>query len=143
MSPSKPPQNVAPAHGWLSWFRACAPATGRLALVLLACVGLATACQKSSSTVMGKAPKGQPRTILSVRAGDTPTQVTIGGVMIEKCPVAGCWFRLRDSTGTIKVDTKAAGFVVVDVPLQSPVTVTGRIVAEGNDVILEATGLRY
>ena len=115
----------------------------RLVLVLLACLVLVTACRKSSATVLGKAPKGQPRTILSVRAGDTPPQVTISGVMIEKCPVAGCWFRLRDPSGTIKVDTQSAGFVVVDVPLQRQVTVTGKVIAEGSDVKVEATGLRY
>ena len=115
----------------------------RLAFVLLACLSLATACHKSSATVLGKPPKGAPRTILSVRAGDTPPQVTVGGVMIEKCPVAGCWFRLRDPTGTIKIDTKSAGFVVVDVPLQTQVTVAGKVVTEGSDVMLEATGLRY
>ena len=63
--------------------------------------------------------------------------------MIEKCPVAGCWFRLRDQTGTIKVDTKAASFVVVDVPLQQTMTVAGKVATEGNEVVLEATGLRY
>ena len=115
----------------------------RLFLVLLACLVVATACRKSSAMGLGKAPKGQPRSILSVRAGDTPPQVTISGVMIEKCPVAGCWFRLRDPSGTIKVDTKSAGFAVVDVPLERPVTVTGNVIAEGSDVILEATGLRY
>lgn len=115
----------------------------RLLFALLACLVVATACHRSSATVLGKAPRGTPRTILSVRAGDTPPQVTIGGVMIEKCPVAGCWFRLQDPTGTIKVDTKSAGFVVVDVPLQSQVIVAGKVVAEGSDVVLEATGLRY
>ena len=119
------------------------PATCRLVLVLLTCVGLMTACKKPTGTVLGKAPKGQPRTVLSVHSGDTPPQVTIGGVMVEKCPVAGCWFKLRDSTGIIKVDTKSAGFVVVNVPLQSQVTVAGRVVTEGSDVMLEATGLRY
>ena len=143
MVPSKCHQIGAPVFGRLAWCRPCELATCLLVLVLLACVGLATGCHKPSGTVLGKAPKGQPRTILAVRSGDTPPQVTIGGVMVEKCPVAGCWFRLHDSTGTIKVDTKSAGFVVVDVPLQSQVTVTGRIVADGSDVMLEATGLRY
>jgi uncharacterized protein YdeI (BOF family) len=114
-----------------------------LGFLLLACLVAATACHKPSGTVLGKAPKGQTRTILSVRAGDTPPQVTVSGVMIEKCPVAGCWFRVSDATGTIKVDTKSAGFVVVDVPLQSRLTVAGKVVAEGSDVLLEATGLRY
>ena len=63
--------------------------------------------------------------------------------MIEKCPIAGCWFRLRDQTGVIKVDTKSAGFVVVDVPLERQVTVAGKVVADGDDVMVEATGIRY
>jgi uncharacterized protein YdeI (BOF family) len=143
MAPEKFHPIGVPAFRRVNWCRPCASATCLLTLVLLACAGLATGCRKPSGTVLGKAPKGQPRTILAVRSGDTPPQVTIGGVMVEKCPVAGCWFRLQDSTGTLKVDTKSAGFVVVDVPLQSQVTVTGRIVADGSDVMLEATGLRY
>ena len=63
--------------------------------------------------------------------------------MFEKCPTAGCWFRMRDGTGVIKVDTKAAGFVVVNVPLESKVTVAGKVTADGNDVQIEATGVRY
>lgn len=100
-------------------------------------------CYKPQGTVLGKAPQGEPKTILAVRAGDTPPQVTLSGIMVEKCPVAGCWLRLSDGTGTIKVDTKAAGFVVVNVPLESKVTVSGRIVTEGDEVLIEATGLRY
>jgi uncharacterized protein YdeI (BOF family) len=143
MAPSKCHQIGAPARCRLSWRRPCELATCRRVLVLQACVGLATGCHKPSATVLGKAPKGQACTILSVRSGDTPPQVTIGGIMVEKCPVAGCWFRLQDASGTIKVDTKTAGFVVVDVPLGSQVSVAGRVVAEGSDVMLEATGLRY
>ena len=63
--------------------------------------------------------------------------------MVEKCPTAGCWFRLRDNTGVIKVDTKSTGFVVVDVPLETKITVSGKVVADGNDVQIEATGIRY
>ena len=74
---------------------------------------------------------------------DTPPHVTVDGVMIEKCPVAGCWFRLRDGTGVIKVDTKSAGFVVVDVPLKSRVTVAGRVLVEGDEIVIEATGVRF
>ena len=115
----------------------------RLAGTVLVCLLLAVGCHKPTSTVLGKAPEGEPQTILSVKAGDTPPQVTLSGVMIEKCPVAGCWFRLRDGTGIIKVDTKLAGFVVVDLPLETKMTVAGKIVADGNEVAIEATGLRY
>jgi uncharacterized protein YdeI (BOF family) len=109
--------------------------------MLLAIV--AAGCHKPRGKVLGKAPGTEPRTILAVRAGDTPRQVTLSGVMIEKCPVAGCWFKLRDATGVIKVDTKSAGFVVVEVPLETKLTVAGNIVTEGNETLLEATGVRY
>jgi len=115
----------------------------RRAGVLLISLLLASGCHRTQGTVLGKAPAGEPQTILSVKAGDTPPQVTLSGVMIEKCPVAGCWFRLRDGTGIIKVDTKLAGFVVVDLPLETKMTVAGKVVADGNEVAIEATGLRY
>jgi hypothetical protein len=63
--------------------------------------------------------------------------------MVEKCPVAGCWFRLRDDTGIIKVDTKSAGFAVVKVPLETRVTITGTVITESDEVFIAATGLRY
>ena len=92
---------------------------------------------------MGKEPRGVAQTVLAVRAGTAPTKFTLEGVMIEKCPTAGCWFRLRDGTGVIKVDTKSAGFVVVNVPLEAKITVAGKAVADGQDVQIEATGIRY
>ena len=116
----------------------------RLAGVAWVCVFLVVGCHKPNSTVLGKAPEGEAQTISSLKTGDTPPQVTIQGVMIEKCPVAGCWFYLRDSTGVIKVDTKLAGFVVLDVPLKSRLTVMGKkVVADGNEITIEATGVRY
>jgi len=116
----------------MRWFLIC---------MLLSVV--AAGCHQPKGRVLGKAPGTEPRTILAVRAGDTPPQVTLSGVMIEKCPIAGCWFKLRDATGVIKVDTKSAGFVVVDVPLETRLTVAGKIVKEGNETSLEATGVRY
>src|SRR6476661_32253 len=94
----------------------------------LASLLLVAGCHKAQTTILGKAPNGELHTVLSIRAGDTPPQVKVSGVMIEKCPVAGCWLRLRDATGVIKVDTKSAGFVVVNVPLEKTVTVAGKVV---------------
>lgn len=66
--------------------------------------------------------------------------------MIEKCPAAGCWFKLRDATGIVRVDTKNAGFVVTDVPVGTTLTVAGTPqvpAAKGTEPTLAATGLRY
>jgi uncharacterized protein YdeI (BOF family) len=69
--------------------------------------------------------------------------VTLRGAMVEKCPVAACWFRLKDGTGVMKVDVKAANFTVTDVPLGATVTVTGKPVTKDGDSYLAATGLTY
>ena len=115
----------------------------RFNVPLLILLLLAGGCRKPDGKVLGKPPKGEVYNVIAVKAGDTPSQVTIQGVMIDKCPVAGCWFHLRDRTGTIKVDTKAGGFVVVDLPLEIQLTVAGKVVSDGKDIVLEATGLRY
>lgn len=120
----------------------CCMRKPELLLALALTVGV-VGCHRTQGTVLGKVPKGQLATVLAIRAGDTPQQVTICGVMVEKCPVAGCWLRVQDSTGTIKVDTKSAGFVVVNVPLGTKVTVAGKLVTEGDEALLEASGLRY
>ena len=109
----------------------------------LALIAWATACHQPNGTVLGKIPKAPSASVLAIRAGDTPALVSVSGVMVEKCPVAGCWLKVQDPTGTIMVDTKAAGFVVVNVPLESKVTVVGKITTVGDEAVLEASGLRY
>jgi uncharacterized protein YdeI (BOF family) len=106
---------------------------------------LAAGCARPDAAIRGAAPEGAPRLIAAAKSAALETPVTIQGQMIEKCPVAGCWFILRDKTGTIKVDTKTAGFVVLDVPLQTRMTVGGRVVREGDGStrMIEAAGLRY
>jgi uncharacterized protein YdeI (BOF family) len=118
---------------------------------VLRCAGVAgmallliPGCQQSNSIVLGQAPAGVPQTISAVTLAQVESPVTIQGVLVEKCPVAGCWFYLRDDTGRIKVDTKSAGFVVVDVPVQSRLTVSGKKVkTENGECLIEATGVRY
>lgn len=112
-------------------------------LILALVVGLGAGCGKATGKIKGVAPKAEPHSVLAVKAGDTPTAVTLRGKLIEKCPVAGCWFRLDDETGVIKVDTKSAGFVVTDIPLNTTLTVGGKVAHEGDETIVEATGLRY
>ncbi len=93
--------------------------------------------------VLGKAPEDPHASVLAVRAGDAPTRMTLEGTMIEKCPQAGCWFRIDDGTGVIKVDTKGSGFVVTAVPLNAKVKVAGKLQQVDDDVQVEATGLSY
>jgi uncharacterized protein YdeI (BOF family) len=110
-----------------------------VSFVLLAGSG----CAKQKGTVLGKAPKGETQSILAVRDGITPPDVTLRGAIVEKCPTAGCWFYLKDQTGVLKVDTKAAGFVISKIPLETEVTVSGKLIYQGEEVSLNATGLRY
>jgi uncharacterized protein YdeI (BOF family) len=110
------------------------------ALISIVCL---CACHHQDGKVLGKAPAGEVRNIIAVWAGETPVNITLKGRLVEKCPVAGCWFYLQDNTGMIKIDTKAAGFVVVDVPLQTMVTVSGKVLNESEGISIQATGLRY
>lgn len=112
-------------------------------LALLALISVATGCGEPKGTVLGRNPEGVQYDTLAIRAGDTPPEVVIQGKIVEKCPQAGCWFKVNDGAGIIKVDTKAAGFVVIDIPLETVVTVAGKIVMEGEEQQIEATGLRY
>ena len=89
---------------------------GRWLVLLLA--SLLGACQPEGSRTLGQAPDGVPQTVAQLKRSRTAGEAaTVAGEVIEKCPVAGCWFMLRDDTGVIKVDTKSAGFVVLDLPL--------------------------
>ncbi|MHB8523114.1 MAG: single stranded DNA-binding domain-containing protein [Limisphaerales bacterium] len=115
----------------------------RYLLYSLLCVGLAAGCSRAGKTVLGSAPQGAVGSIASVRSTEASRLVTVRGTLVEKCPVAGCWFNLRDKTGVIKVDTKTAGFVVLDVPLRTTLLVSGRVASSGSEKIIEATGVRY
>ena len=115
-------------------------------LFLVALVAGAVVGCGQKGKVLGQLSKAPIANILAINAGTAPQRVTLAGTMIEKCPQAGCWFRLDDGTGVIKVDTKTAGFVVSSIPLNTKVMVSGKLVAEsgeGSEQQLEATGLTY
>ena len=84
-----------------------------------------------------------PATVAEARMAAPESAIILRGAMTEKCPIAGCWFVLQDSAGTIRVDTQNAGFVVVEVPLQSTVTVAGLVATNASGRFVDATGLRY
>jgi uncharacterized protein YdeI (BOF family) len=116
---------------------------------LAAITVLLAGCTERKPKTLGQAFDGAPTAIVTVRAArnqepsNAKALVVVRGKMVEKCPVAGCWFMLRDETGTIKVDTRNAGFVVVDVPIKSSMVVAGRLMTNGTERIIDATGLRY
>jgi hypothetical protein len=143
-----PPAGQPFTSAYASTFRPATRALGAdfgrwFPLACLFCLCLMSGCAKRDSHVMGKAPEGQPRDIVLLQGGESPARVVVRGRMVEKCPVAGCWFRLEDETGTIKVDTKAAGFAVSYVPLGATVTVAGKVAWDGAEMMVQATGLRY
>lgn len=114
----------------------------RLALCIVG-LALVCGCGGNHGRVLGKAPTAEPRKIGLVLGGESPAAVVLQGKLVEKCPTAGCWFRLEDPTGRIKVDTKAAGFVVTRVPLGATVTVGGKVAWDGTETVIQATGLSY
>ena len=114
-----------------------------------------TGCQGSPSQTMGKAPVEGAGPIVpvsqiklvSVKPEDSKklpaaTPIVVRGTMIEKCPISGCWFMLKDKTGVIKIDTKNAGFVVSDLALNTEITVLG-IPASSGEACITASGIRY
>ena len=109
------------------------------AVLVLTLVG----CASKSDHVLGVAPVAAAASIVSqLSSASANTTVTLHGEMIEKCPVAGCWFMLKDKSGVVRVDTKAAGFVVSDVPLHTTMTVSGTVTT-GAQREVAATGIRY
>src|SRR5262250_1931495 len=99
--------------------------------VLVLSAGLALAgCGKTQDHIKGVVPAAEvSATVHALAKAPAAKPVVVRGEMIEKCPVAGCWFMLRDKTGVVRVDTKSAGFVVTDVPLHTTLTVSGQVVA--------------
>jgi len=110
---------------------------------LLAVVLLLVGCTERKLVTLGKQFEGMAIPVSTVKQTNATVAVIVSGTMIEKCPVAGCWFVLRDQTGTIRVDTKNAGFVVVDVPLKTTVLVAGRVATNGSERFIDATSVRY
>jgi len=115
----------------------------RLAAALLVALLALAGCTGHQPNNLGAAVSGAARPVSALAQASSGLPVVVSGKMVQKCPVAGCWFVLRDESGTIKVDTKNAGFAVLDVPLNSQVVVAGRLVVDGANRLIDATGVRY
>jgi uncharacterized protein YdeI (BOF family) len=113
-----------------------------MACLLPGCLFL-SGCHGAAPHSLGTAIAESPVVAVQALAARTPhSPVVVEGEMIEKCPVAGCWFVLKDKTGVVRVDTKAAGFVVTEVPLHTRLTVAGTL-TPGTQPGMAATGIRY
>ena len=112
--------------------------------ILPALLTLCAGCSEEGTRALGTPFDNHSiASVTLARQTNAEASVILRGSLTEKCPVAGCWFVLQDAGGIIKVDTKNAGFVVVDVPVRSTVTVAGRVVTNGSERFIDATGLRY
>lgn len=59
-------------------------------------------------------------------------QVAIEGTIVKECPHTGCWAVIEDSSGQIRIDTKAGGFAL---PLHregSKVRIVGKVIEKEN-----------
>ena len=110
---------------------------------LVGIILLLVGCAERKPVMLGPVFEGVAVPISEISQTSPTAQLIVSGTMIEKCPVAGCWFVVRDRTGTIRVDTKNAGFVVVDLPLKTTLTVSGRVATNGSKRLLDATSVRY
>lgn len=100
-------------------------------------------CGHLRQRVRGVAPAEAP-VAMAAKSAAMPSgaRILLRGEMTEKCPVAGCWFKLKDASGVVRVDTRTAGFVVSDIPLHTQMTVAGSVSHEEPSGVA-ATGIRY
>jgi uncharacterized protein (TIGR00156 family) len=76
-------------------------------------------------------------------AGKDSKDVVVKGQITEKCPTSGCWFYLKDDTGSIRVDAQFSGFNVLDVPSGSQVTLQGKVSKpEDGEAEIAVSGMR-
>lgn len=110
-------------------------------LILPIALAALTGCARPNGHTLGQTVAFSPLTVIrDLKPSSSP--VTIRGTMTEKCPISGCWFKVKDSSGILLVDTKTAGFVVADVPTGSQVTVSGTFEATP-ECRINALGIRY
>ena len=104
-------------------------------------------CGNTPLHTLGKpianAPVAVVASLLPVAAKLPERPIALHGTMVEKCPASGCWLRIRDTSGTIKVDLRASGTTATDIPTGTEMTVSGTPVRVGDESVLQASGLTY
>lgn len=111
-------------------------------LFALACgTAIFAGCNKTQEA----APVADAKTlsVAAIQKLKVSSPIVAQGTMVEKCPVAGCWFKMHDRTGVIKVDLKATKQTVMDVPLNSEVTVRGKVALNGSEKMIRAVSATF
>ena len=68
-------------------------------------------------------------------------KTAISGKVVEVCPTAGCWFRIKTDKGIVRIELKNAGFVATGIPVVTDVLARGTTNAKTGD--LADYGLSY
>ena len=101
-------------------------------------------CRVPESLLLGVAPLETPQSTVRAMLTEKHTApLRLQGTIVEKCPVSGCWFRLKDDSGTVLVDLKPAGLTAAEIPVGTKVMAVGTVQREGDVLRLRATGIRY
>lgn len=129
------------------------PALG-LVIAALAVTGLA-GCNAEKRG--GDSTSAAPSAIGTPVSGDVPlvcTQclkdeqylgqtVTIEGEVIQQCPAAGCWFRIKDDIGEGFIDLSASNLTVQGERVGQHAKVTGKVVKKGGQMRIEAEHVEF
>jgi uncharacterized protein YdeI (BOF family) len=115
-------------------------------IAVMAVAGYVIKGRTATAEMLGAPLSEGTRTITVAEAlnhsGGDHAHIVLKGSLDRKCPTSGCWFYLKDSTGTIRVDTQFSGFNVVKVRVGSRVTVQGTIMQPNNgEPQLSAAGM--
>lgn len=102
-------------------------------------------CQSAPQHTLGKPDAdAKAASVGSLMTASVPSSpVLVRGTLVEKCPVTGCWFKLRDKSGTIKIDLRASGATAAEIGLGAEVTVTGKPTRAADEAVVEASGVTY
>lgn len=116
-----------------------------VAVVLTASLGLMGCSSNGNSTADAAASLGMPLgvDVPKVRTDGLSedkigTSLAVDGEIVQQCPAAGCWFRMKDDAGEVFVDLAPAKLRLTDKRVGQQATVTGRLVKQGGQLRLEA-----
>lgn len=104
-------------------------------LVLAAVLGFAAARLHHAVRVAAQTPVARHTSSLQISAATLSFLIGTGaeqpiemrGVLIDRCPLLGCWLKLRDASGEVFVDLAPAGLNARGIAIGSRIRVTGRI----------------